>query len=264
MLTRRSWIIGVGSAGLAAVLPPARGSDWPQFRGPDRKWHLQGNRTLTQMAGSRTEASLVGPSGRGLCRRGDRGGRVYHHDYDEAKSEWIDQLPLAGRWQADLAVPRAARDPSQSRDHPHRSGGGRPVRLSLDPKAVLHCLDAKTGKQIWRKSLVEEYQATIPSWYNGQNPLQEGRIVVIIATGGAAILVALDKATGKEIWRTPNPQPPVDDVARFGDAGRAGRSPAISLWNARRPAGRVGQATASCCGNSRASSTWPWRRRRSR
>ena len=28
---------------------------------------------------------------------------------------------------------------------------------------------------------------------------------IIIATGGAAIMVALDKATGKEIWRTPNP-----------------------------------------------------------
>ena len=76
--------------------------------------------------------------------------------------------------------------------------------ISLDPKAVLHCLDAKTGKQLWRKSLVTEYKATIPSWYNGQNPLQE-EDRVIIATGGAAILVALEKATGKEIWRTPNP-----------------------------------------------------------
>ena len=76
--------------------------------------------------------------------------------------------------------------------------------ISLDPKAVLHCLDAKTGKQVWRKSLVTEYQATIPSWYNGQNPLAEADRV-IVATGGAAILVALDKATGKEIWRTPNP-----------------------------------------------------------
>jgi outer membrane protein assembly factor BamB len=76
--------------------------------------------------------------------------------------------------------------------------------ISLDPKAVLHCLDAKTGKQIWRKSLVTEYKATIPSWYNGQNPLQE-EDRVIIATGGAAIMVALEKASGKEIWRTPNP-----------------------------------------------------------
>ena len=36
MYTRRTWIISVGSAGLAAVLPAARGLDWPQFRGPDR------------------------------------------------------------------------------------------------------------------------------------------------------------------------------------------------------------------------------------
>ena len=42
-----------------------------------------------------------------------------------------------------------------------------------------------------------------PSWYNGQNPLQEADRL-IVATGGAAIMVALDKATGKELWRTPN------------------------------------------------------------
>jgi len=69
---------------------------------------------------------------------------------------------------------------------------------------VLHCLDAKTGKQVWRKSLVTDYQATIPAWYNGQCPLQEADRL-IVATGGAAILVAIDKATGKDIWRTPNP-----------------------------------------------------------
>jgi outer membrane protein assembly factor BamB len=76
--------------------------------------------------------------------------------------------------------------------------------FSLDPKLGLHCLDAKTGKQLWSKNLVAEYKATIPAWYNGQNPLLDGDRLVI-ATGGAAILVAFDKATGKEIWRTPNP-----------------------------------------------------------
>ena len=54
--------------------------------------------------------------------------------------------------------------------------------VSLDPKLGLHCLDAKTGKQLWSKNLVTEYKATIPPWYNGQNPLlEEDRIV--IATG---------------------------------------------------------------------------------
>ena len=57
MYTRRAWIIGMGSAGLAAILPPARGSDWPQFRGPERngiskesgllhKWPAAGPRLL--------------------------------------------------------------------------------------------------------------------------------------------------------------------------------------------------------------------------
>jgi outer membrane protein assembly factor BamB len=49
-----------------------------------------------------------------------------------------------------------------------------------------------------------DYDESKQVWYNGQCPLLEDDRIVI-ATGGAAILVALDKATGKEIWRTPNP-----------------------------------------------------------
>jgi outer membrane protein assembly factor BamB len=130
-------------------------------------------------------------------------GRVYHHDYDEAKSEWcINCRSLAdGKlvWQF-----REARDirPNHAITRTIPAVDGRFV-CSLDPKAVLHCLDAKTGKEVWRKSLVTEYKTTIPSWYNGQCPLQEADRL-IIATGGTAIMVALDKATGKELWHTPN------------------------------------------------------------
>src|SRR5674476_1190161 len=135
MYTRRDWMIGVGAAGVASLLPAApQGSDWTQFRGPRE---VRPNHAITR--------TIPAVDSRFVC--------------------------------------------------------------SLDPKAVLHCLDVKTGKQIWRKSLVTEYKATIPSWYNGQNPLQEADRL-IVATGGAAIMVALDKATGKEIWRTPNPANP--------------------------------------------------------
>jgi outer membrane protein assembly factor BamB len=74
---------------------------------------------------------------------------------------------------------------------------------SIDPKLGLHCLDAKTGKQIWTRNLAADYKSQIPSWYNGQNPLLEADRLVV-ATGGTAILAALDKATGKELWHTPN------------------------------------------------------------
>ena len=72
------------------------------------------------------------------------------------------------------------------------------------PKCRFHVLDAKTGKLVWQKNLVQEYKATIPGWYAGQNPLLDGDRVVL-ATGGDAIAVAFDQATGKEVWRSPNP-----------------------------------------------------------
>jgi hypothetical protein len=204
MYTRRAWIIGVGSAGLAAVLPPARGLDWPQFRGPDRNGISKETGLLRKWPAAGPKLLWSVPVAEGYAGAAIVGGRVYHHDYDEAKSEWsINCRSLAAGkpiWQ--FREPREIR-PNHAITRTIPAVDGRFV-CSLDPKAVLHCLDARTGKQIWRKSLVTEYQATIPSWYNGQCPLQEaGRIVV--ATGGAAILVALDKATGKEIWRTPNP-----------------------------------------------------------
>jgi outer membrane protein assembly factor BamB len=207
MYTRRGWIIGVGAAGVASLLPAAQGSDWTQFRGPDRtnisketgllrKWPAAGPKILWSV-----------PVTQGYSAAAIVGGRVYHHDYDEAKSEWcINCRSLAdGKlvWQF-----REARDirPNHAITRTIPAVDSRFV-CSLDPKAVLHCLDAKTGKVVWRKSLVTEYKATIPSWYNGQCPLQEADRV-IVATGGAAILVALDKATGKELWHTPNPANP--------------------------------------------------------
>ena len=46
----------------------------------------------------------------------------------------------------------------------------------------------------------------IPPWYNGQNPLIEDDKVLVAPVGTSALVVALDKATGKEIWTTPNPE----------------------------------------------------------
>ena len=204
MYTRRGWIIGAGAAGVASLLPAAQGSDWTQFRGPDRNGISKETGLLRKWPAAGPKILWSVPVTQGYAAAAIVGGRVYHHDYDEAKSEWcINCRSLAdGKlvWQF-----REARDirPNHAITRTIPAVDGRFV-CSLDPKAVLHCLDAKTGKVVWRKSLVTEYKTTIPSWYNGQCPLQEADRL-IVATGGAAILVALDKATGKEIWRTPNP-----------------------------------------------------------
>src|ERR1035438_338377 len=182
MCTRRAFIVGMGSAGLRAALPPARGVDWPQCRGPDRNGISKETGLLRKWPAAGPRLLWAVPVAEGYAGAAIVGGRVYHHDYDERKSEWsINCRSLDGGkaiWQ--FREPREIR-PNHAITRTIPAVDGRFV-CSLDPKAVLHCLDAKTGKEVWRKSLVTEYQATIPSWYNGQCPFQEpGRI--IIATG---------------------------------------------------------------------------------
>ncbi|MCX6621882.1 MAG: PQQ-binding-like beta-propeller repeat protein [Acidobacteria bacterium] len=204
MLTRRGWIIGLGSVGASSLLPAAAREDWPQFRGPSRSAISRETGLLRQWPAGGPKLLWSVPVSQGYAGAAIVAGRVYHHDYDDKKSEWcVNCRSLAdGKliWQF-----REAREirPNHAITRTVPAVDARFV-FSLDPKAVLHCLDVKTGKQLWRKSLVTEYKGTIPPWYNGQCPLLEPDRL-IIATGGAAILVALDKATGKDIWRTPNP-----------------------------------------------------------
>src|ERR1035438_5347220 len=88
MYTRRTWIIGVGSVGLAAVLPPARGLDWPQGRGPDRNGISKETGLLRKWPAAGPKLLWSVPVAEGYAGAAIVAGRVYHHDYDEAKSEW--------------------------------------------------------------------------------------------------------------------------------------------------------------------------------
>jgi outer membrane protein assembly factor BamB len=184
---------------------PLLADDWPQFRGPARDGASKETGLLRQWPAGGPKVLWTAPVGQGYAGAAILAGRVYHHDYDEKAGEWIviARALADGKviWQYKEA--RVIR-PNHAITRTVPAVDGRYV-FSLDPKLGLHCLDAKTGKQLWGKNLVAEYKATIPAWYNGQNPLVEPDRLVI-ATGGDAILVAFDKATGKEIWRTPNPK----------------------------------------------------------
>ncbi|MEX1128321.1 MAG: PQQ-binding-like beta-propeller repeat protein [Vicinamibacterales bacterium] len=181
------------------------GADWPQFRGPARDGISKETGLLRTWPAGGPKVRWSVPVGQGYAGAAIVAGRVYHHDYNEKTNEWsVNARSLAdgkALWQYKETKPIR---PNHAITRTVPAVDGRHV-FSLDPKLGLHALDAKTGARLWQKNLVAEYKAMIPPWYNGQNPLLEPDRI-IIATGGAAILVALDKATGKEIWRTPNPK----------------------------------------------------------
>ena len=198
------WRITLTSVVVAASISIAGAEDWPQFRGPARDGISRETGLLRRWLAGGPKVLWTVPVGQGYAGAAILGGRVYHNDYDEKKNEWgVYARSLAdGKEIWHYKESRVIR-PNHAISRTVPAVDGKHV-FSLDPKLGLHCLDAKTGKQLWARDLVADYKTIIPPWYNGQNPLIESDRIVI-ATGGEAIMVALDKATGKEVWRTPNP-----------------------------------------------------------
>jgi outer membrane protein assembly factor BamB len=76
--------------------------------------------------------------------------------------------------------------------------------LTMGPMCHVMCLDRETGDFLWGLDVAREYESEVPLWYTGQCPLiDDGK--AIIATGGNALMVAIDMETGEKIWETPNP-----------------------------------------------------------
>ena len=181
--------------------------DWPHFLGPHynattkesallEKWPKTGLKIVWEMKSGDGYACPVFASGR----------LVYFHRLDG--KETVDCLdPETGRrfWRFDYPV-----------DYEDRYGFSPGPRSSAvinegrvytaGVTAVLHCLDLQSGKVIWRRDLMEEFN--IPQYFFGYGPTPfVGKDRVIVNVGGKAkdgragiCVAAFDKVTGKTLW----------------------------------------------------------------
>jgi outer membrane protein assembly factor BamB len=77
--------------------------------------------------------------------------------------------------------------------------------LTIGPMSHVMCLERETGDFLWGIDVAQEYESEVPLWYTGQCPLiDDGK--AIIATGGNALMIAVDCETGEKVWETPNPE----------------------------------------------------------
>ncbi|HEX5222993.1 MAG TPA: PQQ-binding-like beta-propeller repeat protein, partial [Verrucomicrobiae bacterium] len=67
----------------------------------------------------------------------------------------------------------------------------------------LRCVDVTDGKVIWKRQLVQEFQAELPTWGMCSPPLLVDDLLIVNPGGTSASLVALDSATGQTRWSTP-------------------------------------------------------------
>ena len=190
------------SGGTAADLPGA----WPGFRGANRDGVSAEDTPLaaTWAAGEPKPLWSV-DAGDGYAGAAVLNGRVYLMDYDRAaQSDALRCLSLADgqeiwRFSYPLSVKR---NHGMSRTVPAVTPQ---FVVSLGPKCHVSCLDAVSGKFRWGIDLVRDYKTTVPAWYAGQCPLIDGERV-ILAPAGSRLMIAVDLATGKVLWQTPNPR----------------------------------------------------------
>ena len=114
--------------------------------------------------------------------------RVLAMDFASGKTVWSHEYPVTYRISYP-AGPRAT---------PTVHGGKVYV---LGAEGHLTCLDARTGKVVWSRNLASEYKAETPIWGYSAHPLIDGQKLITLAGGSGSLAIALDKDTGKEIWR---------------------------------------------------------------
>jgi len=182
------------------------GTRWPRFRGADfDNINTEPVRLIDTWGTNGPQILWKKSLGDGHAAPAVYDGKIYLLDYDETgKSDQLRCFLLATGeelWRRGYQV-HLKRNHGLSRTIPAVNAK---FVVTMGPKCQVMCVNRANGDFLWGLDLEKDYQAEIPFWYTGQCPLLDND-TAIIATGGKAILVAVDCNTGRKLWETPNPK----------------------------------------------------------
>lgn len=183
---------------------PDLNETWPRFRGEDfDNISKSPVKLINKFESSGPKILWTVELGEGHAGAAIYKGSVYLLDYDEEKRadmlhcySLTDGKELWRRWYH----VNIKRNHGMSRTVPAVTED---YVLTIGPRAHVMCVNRKNGDFIWGLDVEKEYQSEIPLWYTGQCPFIDNN-KAIIATGGKALLIAVDCSTGNVLWETPN------------------------------------------------------------
>jgi outer membrane protein assembly factor BamB len=188
--------------------------DWPHWMGPtrDNVWHENG--VLEKFPAGGPKVHWRVPVHGGYSGPSVAHGMVVVTDYttqdktDEGNfqrkptsgTERVLAFDLAGKplWNYDYPVKYAISYPAGPRCTPIIHEG---KVYALGAMGHLACLDAKTGNKIWAMELTEKYGAKPALWGYSAHPVIDGQTLFTLGGTNGSHIVALDKDTGKELWK---------------------------------------------------------------
>lgn len=176
------------------------GQEWPQWRGPNRDGKVKGfvaPQTWPEGLTLKWKAFV----GQGDSTPALAGQRIYCFTRQDANELITCLAAVDGKqiwqdaYQAVAVTGPAARHPGP-RSSPAVADG---KLVSLGVGGVISCLDADTGKVLWRKDV---FQGLVPRFYTGTSPvIVDGTVILHLGGEGNGAVIAFDLASGNERWR---------------------------------------------------------------
>ena len=201
MSVRITFLVGLFS--LPAV---AADADWPQFRGPKRdgispdknllkSWPTDGPSLAWKSDDVGIGFSSVAVVGDLVVTLGDRqdGCHLVAVSRKDGKQVWDSKVGAKG----DGGGYRGSRGtPTVDGDRVY----------ALCPRGELVCCGLKDGDLRWSVDLASDFQGANGHWQYAESPLVDGNKVICTPGAKDATMAALDKMTGKVIWKGATPQ----------------------------------------------------------
>jgi outer membrane protein assembly factor BamB len=197
---------------LLLVGASAAAGDWPQWRGPLRDarsaetgllkvWPEGGPALRWRARGFGAGYSSLAVVGGRILTMGDIGKDQYLIAASDKDGRILWKQRVGPAWMEEMY--------GGSRGTP-TVDGNRVYALGID--GDLLCADVKTGEAVWRRSLAADFAGKMMfagnryDWRFSESPLVDGERLIVSPGAKTAALVALNKATGREIWRASIPE----------------------------------------------------------
>jgi len=182
---------------------------WPQFHGPKQdniseetgllvEWPDDGPRLLWAAEGIGFGYAGVSVAEGRIYTAGNADDKTVVTAID-GNGQIVWQVPCGPAWEKEYPGTRATPTFNDGRLY-HQS-----------PLGDVVCLDAKTGNKIWGLNSLEQFGGEVPRWALCESLLIDGDRVVCCPGGEQTAVVALDKLTGKTVWKSPS----AGDVAGY-------------------------------------------------
>ena len=186
----------------ASTSPSAASADWPQWRGPDRNGIAKETGLLKAWpAAGPPVVWSIGNIGEGYGSISIKGDRIFVQGVKDKQSSVFCLNRADGKivWVAALGA-RLGQDRGPGpRGTPTVDGD---QLYALAENGELACLKATDGSIVWRRNILKDFGGRNPKWLISESPLVEANNVIVTPGGEGASIVALDKLTGKTVWKT--------------------------------------------------------------